>query len=242
MNIHLKEIFMNLKSTLAVIVLISFTSILFAQDSKNVSVKNFTGLSVSSGIDLYLTQGSTESLKITGRNDVIENVIVEQNGSNVSIKYKSGMNWSSLFKNQSIKVYVNYKSLTSLAASGGSDVYTQNTLKSENLTLAASGGSDLKLALACKNLSLAISGGSDAELSGSGDNFQLTASGGSDVDAFSFPVNYAKANVSGGSDANIYVNKVLEANASGGSDINYKGNATLKKMSNSKSSDITHVK
>ena len=234
---------MNLKSSLLLIALMISTSVLVkAQDTKSIPVKNFNGLAVSSGIDLYITQGTSESLTIKGRNDVIENVIVEQNGSNVTIKYKSGMNWSNLFKNQSIKVYVGYKTLKSLAASGGSDVYTQNTLKTDMLSLSASGGSDLKLALICKDLSLSISGGSDAELSGSGENFQLAASGGSDVNAFGFTVNYAKANVSGGSDANIYVNKILDASATGGGDVNYKGNASLKKMNNSKSGDVNHVK
>ena len=242
-NINLSVIFMNLKSTLVAVAFLTMNTVLvMAQDSKNVSVKNFNGLSVGSGIDLYLTQASTESLTIKGRSDVIENVVIEQNGSDVSIKYKSGMNWSSLFRNQSIKVYVSYKTLKRLAASGGSDVYTQNTLKTDMLNLAASGGSDLKLALACKDLSLSISGGSDAELTGSADNFKLTASGGSDVDAFGFSVNYAKATVSGGSDANLFVNKVLEAGASGGSDVNYKGNASLTKTINSKSGDVTHVR
>jgi len=243
MIINLKEILMNLKSSMLVMVLIAVNSVIVgAQDSKNVSIKNFNGLSVSSGIDLYLTQGSNESLTIKGRNEVIENVIVEQKGSDITIKYKSGINWSSLFKNQSIKVYVSFKTLKRLTASGGSDVYTQNPLKTDELSVSASGGSDLKLALTCKDLSLAISGGSDAELKGSGENFKLTASGGSDVHAFGFPVNYAKATISGGSDANIYVNKALEASASGGSDLNYKGNASVKKLSNSKSGDINHVR
>jgi len=234
---------MKLKSTGTLIALLTLSTVLVhAQDSKNVAVKNFNGVTVSSGIDLYLTQGANENLTIKGRNDIIENVIVEQNGSEVVIKYKNGMNWGNLFRNQTIKVYVSYKTLKHLAASGGSDVYTQNTLKTDILSLSASGGSDLKLALACKDLSLSISGGSDAELSGSADNFKLAASGGSDVDAFGFPVNYAKATVSGGSDANLFVNKVLEAGASGGSDVNYKGSATLKKTSNSKSGDVTHVK
>lgn len=86
-----------------------------------------------------------------------------------------------------------------------------------------------------------MSGGSDADLSGSGENMSLSASGGSDVDAFGYVVNYAKVNVSGGSDANIFVNKGLEAGASGGSDVSYKGNASLKKTTSSKSGDIRRV-
>lgn len=230
------------KLALLLIATFSFsTNWAHAQASKNVTVKNFDELTVSSGIDLYITQGTTESLTIKGSSDVIKDVEVEQNGTSVNIKYKEGINWSRLFKNQQIKVYVNYKTLKSLASSGGSDVYTQNTLKTDQLNVRASGGSDVKLTLACKDLTLSISGGSDADLKGSGENMQLTASGGSDIDAFGFIVNNAKVNVSGGSDANIYVNKALEAGASGGSDVNYKGNASLKKTTSSKSGDINHV-
>lgn len=230
------------KLALLLIATFSFsTNWAYAQASKNVSVKNFDELTVSSGIDLYITQGTTESLTIKGNSDVIKDVEVEQNGSSVTIKYKEGINWSRLFKNQQIKVYVNYKNLKSLASSGGSDVYTENTLKSDRLNVRASGGSDVKLTLAVKDLTLSISGGSDADLKGSGENMQLTASGGSDIDAFGFIVSNAKVNVSGGSDANIYVNKALEAGASGGSDVNYKGNASLKKTTSSKSGDINHI-
>lgn len=230
------------KLALLLIATFSFsTNWAYAQASKNVTVKNFDELNVSSGIDLYITQGTTESLTIKGNSDVIKDVEVEQNGNSVTIRYKEGINWSRLFKNQQIKVYVNYKSLKSLASSGGSDVYTENTLKTDRLNVRASGGSDVKLTLAVKDLTLSISGGSDADLKGSGENMQLTASGGSDIDAFGFIVNNAKVNVSGGSDANIYVNKALEAGASGGSDVNYKGNASLKKTTSSKSGDINHV-
>lgn len=212
-----------------------------AQSDRSVSVKNIKGVTVSSGIDLYLTQGNTEALTIKGDRDLIKDVIVEQENGNVRIRYKEGVNWGRLFKNQSIKVYVNYKTLTSLTASGGSDVYTQNNLKSDVLNLRASGGSDLKLSLTVRDLTVTVSGGSDADLKGSGENLQLTASGGSVVNAFGYVVNNAKATVSGGSDANIYVNKALEASASGGSDVNYKGNASVRKTSSSKSGDVNRV-
>ena len=228
-------------SALTLSIIIACNNNLAAQSSKNVSVKNFNGITVSSGIDLYLTQAATETLTIKANEELIKNVIVVQSGTNVTIKYKDGISWGKLFKNQSIKVYVNYKNLKDLTASGGSDVFTQNTLKTDLLNLKASGGSDLKLTLTVKDLSLSISGGSDAELKGSGENMSASASGGSDIDAFGYVVNYAKVNVSGGSDANIYVNKGLEAGASGGSDVNYKGNASLKKTTSSKSGDISRV-
>lgn len=213
-----------------------------AQSSKSVKVSGFNAVSVNSGIDLYLTQASTETLIIKADEDLIKNVIVEQKGGSITIKYKSGVSWGRMFSDKSIKVYVSYKNLTALSASGGSDVYTQNTLKTDRLAISASGGSDVKLTLVCKDLTVSCSGGSDIDLKGSGENMQLAASGGSDVNSYGYIVNNAKANVSGGSDAYLYVNKALEASASGGSDINYKGNAVLRKTSSSKSGDVNHVK
>ena len=213
-----------------------------AQNSKDISVKPFNEVAVSSGIDLYLTQAGNEALTIKGDDDLIKDVVVEQNGSSLIIKYKDGINWGRMFKNQSIRVYLNYKDLKSLTASGGSDVFTQNNLKADVLSLRASGGADLKLSLNVKDLTLTISGGSDAELKGSGENLVANASGGSDIDAFGYAVNDARVTASGGSDANIFVNKALEAGASGGSDVNYKGSAVLKKTSSSKSGDVNHVK
>lgn len=214
---------------------------LFAQSSRNIAISGFTGVGVSSGINLYLIQGNTESVVIKGDEDAIKDVVVEKKQESINIKYKDGINWSRLFKGKEINVYVTFKNLYAIAASGGSDVFNEGTLKTDKLSLATSGGSDVELTLVCKNITIASSGGSDVKLKGSAENMVLSASGGSDVDAFDFKVNYAQVNTSGGSDANIYVQKALTASASGGSDITYKGNAAVKKTSNSKSSDITHV-
>ena len=212
-----------------------------AQSSRNVSAKNFTNIAVSSGIDLFLTQGNTESVTIQGREDVIKHVVVEQSGTNLTIKYKDGVNWSRLFRNTEIQVHVTVKKLNGISASGGSDVETKNTINTDKMSIRSSGGADLDLNIVCKDITISSSGGSDVNLKGSAENMVLNTSGGSDVDAFEFKVNYAQVNTSGGSDANVYVNKGLTANATGGSDIHYKGNAALKKISNSKSADITHV-
>lgn len=230
-----------LKSALTLLIISTSAISLSAQQNKDISITNFSEVSVSSGIDLYLTQSNSENIRINAHPDLIKNVIVEKEGDNLRIRYKEGVNWSRLFKNQSIKVYVNYKTLKALSASGGSDVYTQNTLKTDRLSLAASGGSDLKLDVVTKDMEIQASGGSDVDLKGSATNMQLSTSGGSDVNALDFVVDYAKVSSSGGSDANIHVNKALEASASGGSDINYKGNASVKNNSG-KSGDVKRLR
>ncbi|PWS30784.1 head GIN domain-containing protein [Pedobacter paludis] len=232
----------NLIRSFALLFIVTSSLMVKAQETKNVSVKNFSRIGISSGIDLYLTQGNSESVSIKTDAETMKDIVVEQKGDNLTIKFKDGINWSGLFKNRVIKAYVNYKTLTGLAASGGSDVFTQNTMKVSKLAIQSSGGSDLKLNIICTDLTIQSSGGSDLDLTGKAENMTLQSSGGSDIDAYGLITQYAKVSASGGSDVNIYVEKGLEASASGGGDVNYKGNASLKKTSNSKSGDVNHVK
>ncbi len=227
------------RATILFIVLFSFTA--FAQNTRTVNVTSFNAVGVSSGIDLHLEQGNTESVVIKGDAKIIKDVIVEQKNQSINIKYKDGVNWSRLFRDKKIDVYVTFKNLGSISASGGSDVDNIGVIKVNKLAISSSGGSDIDLNVICKDISISSSGGSDIDLKGSAENMTVSASGGSDVDAYQFKTNYAQVNSSGGSDINIYVEKGLTANATGGSDINYKGNAALKKISNSKSSDVRRV-
>ncbi len=205
-------------------------------------MNNVDNIRVQSGIDLYITQGTTEGAKVVGDKDLIDKMVLERNGSQLSIRIKDNTSWSSLFSNRKTpKVYVTVKTLSELQASGGSDVYVQNTIKTNRLSISASGGSDINMSVACKDIVLQASGGSDLNLKGSATNMELSVSGGSDANAEEFSVDYAKVNASGGSDASLHVNKALEADAHGGSDVKFSGNASYKKTSSSKSGSVTRI-
>ncbi len=227
---------------ISAVLLIAFSSYAAkAQDSKSFPAKNFNSIGVSSGIDLYLTQGNSEGVVVKSDSETLKDILVEQNGNDIRIKFRDGIKWSSMFKNRVIKAYVNYKILNELAASGGSDVYIQNQIKTDKLAIRASGGSDVKVSLTSNDLTVQSSGGSDISLKGKAANMTIQSSGGSDVNAFELITDYAKVQASGGSDINIYVNKGLEASASGGGDVSFKGNAALNKTSSSKSGEVHHV-
>lgn len=211
-----------------------------AQENKEIAITNFSEVSVSSDIDLYLTQSNSENIRVNAHPDLLKNVVVEKKGNNLNIRYKDNISWGRLFKGQSIKVYVNFKNLQSISASGGSDVYSQNTIKTDKLSVSSSGGSDLDLNVVAKDIAIQTSGGSDVNIKGSATNMEATSSGGSDIDALNFVVENARVSSSGGSDANVHVTKALDVTASGGSDVNYKGNPAVKKSSG-KSGDVSKI-
>ncbi|MET3114265.1 hypothetical protein AAKU52_001999 [Pedobacter sp. CG_S7] len=224
-----------------ILLLLGYVITAFGQQTKTVMVQNVNEINVSSDIDLYLSQGNTESVKIMTSGELLKNVLIEKNGTQLTIKYKDNVSWELIFRGQKIKAYVSYKSLYAISASGGSDVYTQNTIKTPRLNINASGGSDMRLDLMTQDLQVQASGGADVDLKGKATNMSIHSSGGSDINAFNFIVENARVKSSGGSDVQIHVTKALEASASGGSDITFKGNASLKNNS-SKSGEVKSVR
>jgi len=212
-----------------------------AQETKNVSVSNFSEVSVGAGIELHITQGAAESAKIVANDDVINEVVVAKSGNRVTVGWKENWGMSKMWKNKSAKVYITYKKLNSISASSGSSLRTENTLKTDRLNASVSSGASMDAKIACSDLQLQTSSGGSASLAGSATNMQLESSSGSSVDALGLSTEYARANTSSGADIKINVIKALETHTSSGSNIRYKGAAALKNNSNERSSSVSRI-
>jgi hypothetical protein len=196
-------------------------------------ITGFHGVSVSSGIDLFLTQKNVEEVAVEADADEVDKIITTVEGGilKIYIKEKSwfNLNWSK----ESRKVYVSFKTLDKLEASAGSDVSAQSVLNIEKLDLDASSGSDVKLELNVSEFSAEASSGSDISLKGTADFIQANASSGSDINATEFQTKKCIASVSSGADIHVYVTEKLDANASSGGDITYSGNPAKKNVNES---------
>ena len=201
-------------------------------------VSGFHGISVTSGIDLYLTQKNVEEVVVEANSEDIDKIITEVEGGilKIYIKQKSwfNMNWNSDHR----KVYVSFKVLDRLDASAGSDVESESVLKLDKLKLEASSGSDVKLELEANELNVDSSSGSDIKLKGKAVFMEVSASSGSDIDAGNLETKKCHASTSSGSDIRINVTENLEANASSGGDISYSGNPSQKDINESSGGDV----
>ncbi|TKB96303.1 head GIN domain-containing protein [Pedobacter cryophilus] len=237
----------KLLKTGLVCLLITFSaSALIAQIiERKENYNNFNGIAVSSGIDLYLTQSANEQIVLSGTKDLIDRVKVSK-GSDGLLKFemekRSGWFSWSWGEDSYVKAYVSFKTLNRLISSGGSDVYGKDQFKLNSLNIISSGGSGVKLDLIVNNLTLSTSGGSDVYLKGKASNFNLQASGGSDVNAFNLLADDVVAQMSGGSDCELYTVKTISINASGASDVTYKGPGIRKSIKSSGASDVQQVK
>ena len=225
------------------LLLILFTANLNTADDnwkKDRAISSFSGLSVSSGIDVYLTQGNAEKLTFDVKGVDEEDVRSEvRNGVLKLYIDRNGGNWN-WGRSTYVKAYLTFRQLNDLQAGGGSDVIGQGRLSFGDLNVGASGGSDVTLVLKADKLNASASGGADLKLDGSARTLNANGSGGSDLDARQLTVEICNAHSSGGSDVYVNATRELSMKASGGSDIYYYGPAKVLAKSESGGSDITH--
>lgn len=232
-----------MKKLILTFALIFFSVSLFAQKTiydTNVAVreaKNYYAINVSDGINLYISYGDEAiavSASETKYRDKIKTVV--ENGV-LKIWYDDNkFSWNS---KKDLKVYVSFKNLRSLNASGGSDVIVEGSIKSNQLKIDLSGGCDFKGRVEVSELNVNQSGGSDIIINGRAEKVFINVSGGSDFKGYSLITDYCEAEASGGSDIEITANKEINARANGASDISYQGSAVLKESKTSGASSVS---
>jgi hypothetical protein len=209
----------------------------------NAEVRTITGsfdkIKISGGIDLFLTQSDEEAVVVSASQDKFKDgikTVVEDNTLKI---YYFGEKHLDILKNKKLRVYISFKKLELLDASGACNVQVAGVITMSSLTLALSGASDFKGAVKVNDLKMDLSGASDVTIKGIATTVDIESSGASDIDGYELATDVCTAKVSGASDINITVNKELHANASGSSDISYKGNGVIKDVHTNGSSNVS---
>jgi len=233
--------------SIAVILLLGFFTTR-AQNEKNLvvdanaevrNVNGFTGIEVSGAIDLYISQGSSEAVAISGNTDEIKSRIRTEVRSGVLHIYfdAKGLNWK-VWGNNKMKAYVTYKTLDKLEASGACNVKATDPIRQTELKMEMSGASDFSGEVVLEKFRLSASGASNVRVSGKADNLFMDASGACSIKAYELAADMCKIDASGASNIRITVNKELNAVASGGSTIYYKGTGLIRDISSSGGASI----
>ncbi|MEZ0540890.1 head GIN domain-containing protein [Fibrella arboris] len=219
---------------------LSLTSCLSAQDVKQ--TKTFSGISaldVSAGINVYLTQGTTESVRIDAKGFDDDEVIAEQRGNKLVLGIHRRNGWKGIFGSKnSVKAYVTVKNLNSIEVSSGADLEGETRLTADELTLSTSSGADVDLEVQVNRMTVSVSSGADVTLSGSATKLTASASSGADLNADKLKSDICYAEASGGGDARVYGQKELYLRASGGGDVTYRGPGQLVSRKTSGGGDI----
>ena len=199
-----------------------------AEDERPVS--NFKGIAAGGSLDVKITIGNTESLRLEGDKDAIADITTEVIDGILTIKHKTKWNdWARKYGRTKITVYITAKKISSLVMSGSGNMNVENTINSSELSATLSGSGSLTATANVKSLVSTISGSGNVNLSGKTDKLNITISGSGNFRGKDLAANQAAVQVSGSADVKVNVINTLEAVISGSGSVSYTGNPTVKK-------------
>ena len=202
--------------------------------SEQRTVPIFTGIEVSGGIEVVLTQGDIQSVRVSVESDKIEDLKTEVENNVLKICFKT---WKLKFTKA--KVTICMKDIKSISCSCAANIIAKSPIVSGKLELNISGAARMKLNIKAIEINGELSGASDLELEGAAGYFDLGTSGASNCKGYGFTVAKADISASGASEIKLTVDKELKASASGGSRIKYKGTPKVIKENESGNSEIS---
>jgi len=205
--------------------------------------KDFDGLVVSSGYDVYVEKGDKYSIVITVDAEHAERVKALVSDGVLLLSVESGVFTKGI---KTLKAHITMPRLSSVTLSSGSDLVGNGefvsesfratlssgsdmniNIRAEKADISMSSGSDLKMNIETTALTLTSSSGSDAKLTGKAVNASFSASSGSGINAKDLQAHHVTIVASSGSSIKIHAEKTLTVSASSASDIVYSGDPVV---------------
>jgi hypothetical protein len=197
-------------------------------------ISGFTGVHLSSGIDVLLSEGDEFKVVVEADENLLEVIETELKGNILEV----GTDRVNIRSAKSKKVHVTLPRLETLKISSAGDCDGQTLFHCGNLDLEVSSAGDLLLEVEADRIDLNISSSGDARLSGRVGEFNVSLSSAGDLYAFDLEADVVDVDVSSAGDARVNARKEISMNVSSAGDIYYTGDAEVLRSSKSSAGDI----
>jgi hypothetical protein len=187
--------------------------------TKERKAEYFSGIKVSTGIDVYLRQGDNESISVEADENLHEYILTEVRDDVLNVYTEANIRDA-----ERKRVYVTMKEVKSVRTTSAGDVNGETPVKTDKLELTTSSAGNIKLEVYAKEIELNISSAGDITLEGVADVLNGDLSSAGDLNAYDLKVREADISVSSAGNADINVSEKITARASSAGDINYRGN------------------
>jgi hypothetical protein len=190
---------------------------------KTLQLDDFSGIRLSISADVYLTQGNTQSVRISAQQNIIDLIETQVEDNIWKIKTEENID-----DHAPIKIYITVPRMTYVKLSCSGDIYTENTFTGNDLVeVGISGSGDLRFKTTARSIEATISGSGDIELDGSTENLNISISGSGDVDAKELMSSNCEVKISGSGGAKVHATQNLNVRVSGSGDVYYKGSPNV---------------
>jgi hypothetical protein len=191
--------------------------------SENRDVSGFNMIDFSTFGKINIMQGDTESLNISGPDNLVPEISTTVNNGTLVIKNKSNITINPLTNENPLVFTIVVKSLLGLKLSGAGDVQIE-TLSTPSLEINMSGaGKVTQNQITTDNLYITISGVGGIDVTGKATKATFDISGAGSVNAPDLQTQTANITISGLGGATLWVTDQLTGTISGAGSVSYYG-------------------
>ena len=217
-----------MKTLILSILSVVIMSTTFAQTTSR-NLEDFSSLKVNSAVEVILKQGINNKISIVGISpDDLNKINVEVSGDVLYVSTSAGIHI-----NKGSKVIITFKNLNNIMQVGDSGNSFTN-----KIIVKGSGAMDADFNINVNEFTIDFSGASDIKLTGKVNVLNVKLSGASDLKSGDLIAKSVIVNISGASDATLFVDSAIVGKISGASDVHIKGNPSYRDINNSSASTI----
>jgi hypothetical protein len=231
---------MKTKFFVLALVLINFSN--YAQiTKKTLELPEFKSIYVNSNYTVYLKQTNKQEVSVEALTDIFSasDIKVENGILMINIERKPETTNKSLWAkiddiklNPTMKLYISMKNIEELQVNSNGKIISENSLATNNLTLAVNGSGSMDVDVKGDILKAEVSGSGSLSLRGYASSIDALVSGSGNLNGFTCPVASAKVKVSGSGSCELNVSDAIDAMVLGSGQVKHKGNTknTQKKV------------
>ena len=191
------------------------------------SIGSFSEITTEGVVNVYLSQGSTESVVVEADKNLIAYIITKSDGDKLVIKTRDELE---VEKSTKMNVYVTLKNITKLENNNVGKLETVNQLNLNTLNIDNNSVGSTKLDLKCSDLKVDFNSVGNLTLTGEITKVSIDHNGVGNVNAEELSADIVKIDNNGVGNAEVNCNKELYMNLNGIGNISYKGNGVVKEL------------
>lgn len=189
------------------------------------SVASFTAVSCYGEYDVYLSQGSTYSLRIEADENLLSYIETTVENGVLSIRTKEGF-W--LSAKDDMKVYISAPAYSSVSTFGSGNIISQSKLNNTSpIELEVSGSGDIKVELNAPEVVAGLSGSGNIQLTGETRTFKGSVAGSGEIKASDLKAENVTIDIAGSGSADVFASVKLDVDVAGSGDVRYRGGAQV---------------
>ncbi|NND76893.1 MAG: DUF2807 domain-containing protein [Flavobacteriales bacterium] len=185
---------------------------------KEISLDDLSYLSVTSAVDVELSQGPQKVVAV-GQANIIELLNRNVKGGHWTIDFTDKICWSTNFS-----VKVTLPSLEGVNINGSGDVRGNSVFSGESLDVFINGSGDVDLQVDMLQVVTKINGSGDVKLVGEAEKHSVSINGSGDVSSLDMHTMNSSVSIHGSGDVRVHAEKSLKVQVEGSGDVHYKGN------------------